>query len=208
MKSENVKVGLSMKHWRESGEYIFPMNVKDIPGCNKFGDFDVIYEYALQKMYKYENKEIDLYICAGLSSELLEVIKVANKLNITCNIYYYDKESNGYLCHDRLTWKPQVRKNNAPVVEFAACANRHWGLEDIACIFETIENDKLFDVVWLREYAREKLEKYSGYHMDLFITGLTQAYVTILNVAAELGITVTALIYDTSIEDYLELNMD
>lgn len=203
-----MKIGLSLaNNWDESDAYIFPNKIEQIPACKGVNDFETLYHYALEKMESYREKEIDLYINSGLSSELLQVIKVAAKLNIKCNLYFWNKDTNEYVKHE-LIWKPQKKKKKQPVKSLAVCAKRHEALKRLEYIIGEIENENLFNLEWMKEEARNVLKDYKEYHLEIYPTGLTQAYITVLDVAAEFGITTTMMLHDAYKKKYLPVEMD
>lgn len=205
----NKKIGLTRKHWEGLEGYIFPDDVFMIPGMDTFGDFQTIFRCALQKMEQYRGENIDLYISGGLSSELLETVRAAAELNIQCNLYYFDTNTWKYVeVPQKLIWKPQEKKENQPAVAFSLCANRHDQLNGMESIYEEITEEQMFDFAWMEERAERILMPYRNLHMKLYLTGLSQAYISVLNVAARCGISVTAMIYDYNEEDYAELEMD
>lgn len=69
------------------------------------------------------------------------------------------------------------------------CKGRHATPAEDGAIFET-EVDPL-DVTGLEEKAKERLASLEITRLHLYVTGLTVALITVLNVARELGIKVT-----------------
>lgn len=212
--SGNNKIGLTKKHWFESSEYIFPSDVFMIGGMKTFDDFDAIYHYALKRMEAYQGTEMNLYVSGGLSSELLEVLRAAASLDIACNLYYFNKETYQYLKQPQtVIWKPQEKTanmDNMECVSFWSVKRTYDNIfKDIPSIFENeIPLDKLFDFRWMEDTAYQILSPYKGMQLKIYLHGLTQAYVSILNAATRLNMAVTMKIYDFNQDDYVDLDMD
>lgn len=207
----NNKIGLSRKHWFDSTVYIFPSDVFMIEGMNRFSNFDIIHNYALDRMEQYQGSEINLYVSGGLSSEVLEALRATAKLDIICNLYHFDTKTWKYSEPQKITWKPQAKKTGE-TISLCSCANRHELLTGMPSIFEEIPEEKLFDFSWMEENAYKELSlyavQYGKIQLQIYLTGLTQAYTSILNAAGRLGMPVTMKIYDFSKENYVDLDMD
>lgn len=199
------KIGLSSANWLDSDETIFPSRIELV---TRFDDFDGIYDHAFMKIYGYKGKEMQLYISGGLSQELLETLRAAHDCHVSCALYHYNRETNSYWGTPQMvTWTPQKQGDRQSKVEFCVCKSRHTKMQDIPGIFdEEIKDTFAFDT--LEEKAYQVLCAHEGEQLLLYLTGLTSAYVSILNVAARLSMPVIMKIYDRMRGDYIDLDMD
>ena len=66
----------------------------------------------------------------------------------------------------------------------------------------------MFDFSWQEEQAEKVLKTVKQKQVFVYLTGLTQMTLSVLNVAYRLGISVTFLHYDFDTEEYFQQRMD
>lgn len=87
------------------------------------------------------------------------------------------------------------------------CKGRHWSSAERA-IFDTIPVKRMFDFQWQEEQAGEFLGSFRDKKISIYLSGLTSAVVSVLNVATRENISVTWLHYDYDSETYFPQHMD
>ena len=98
---------------------------------------------------------------------------------------------------------------DSDIERFILCSGRHC-VEDnqYPTIFEIITVDKIFDFSWQEEQVEKVLKKVMKKQIFVYLTGLTQMILSVLNVAYRLGISIIFLHYDVDTEEYFPQNMD
>ncbi len=195
-----IEIGLSEYRRVPCELYVFPADLFDIPGVDAFDNVTQIEDYAFHRLEKVEDKNWCVYVNNGLSIMLLSVILAAAKLGASLVLKHFDIVSNRYIDRD-VKWKPAVSVAGSAEHSFTLCEARHYGLpEDV--IFEEICNEHVMDFSWQECVAEEKLKSYAGKHIRVYITGLTQAFVSVLNVADRYRISITCMHYNYATESY------
>ncbi|MGN0299449.1 MAG: hypothetical protein ACI4C1_09760 [Lachnospiraceae bacterium] len=209
MSKNMISLALSEENWAPTEQAIFPFDIFMIDGLKSFHDFEHIYAHAFEQLQPYQGYDLNLYISGGLSTEVLEVLKVAVELDITCYLYYFDKQTGEYLTQaQKVTWKPHARTDESEPILLCVCENRHAMLEGLPSVLKEKNSEQLFDWNAMEEEAYETLKPYATRTLKLYLTGLTQAYISVLNAAARLEMPVIVEIYDKNQSNYLDLNMD
>lgn len=201
-----IQLALSEKRKMQCESYIFPENYFDISGVEEFGDFNAVKVYAVEKMSPYANQNVDIYVNSGMSVLALAALQAGISLNTHLRMLNYDCSRKIYL-PQTVKWKPLMRKKEKEPFSIALCQRRHKGMPEEA-IFEPLNDEQLFDYLWQEEEAKKKLASWSQGEIYVYLSGLTQLSVSVLNAAYSLGISVTFFHYDHDNEDYLPQKMD
>lgn len=202
---ETVKLGLSEIRKIECDGYIFPDDVFKIENLTEYSDVDIIERYALEKMKVYAGKEVQLYLNGKLSTELLAVIKACAKWDIKLTIGHRNSYTGEYHMQE-VTWKPAEASGNVSQC-FELCRGRH-DVPPEESLFEQISSDRMFDYEWMENVAEQGLAAYQGEDITVYITGLPSLYISVLNAAERMGISVTCMHYDNDTDEYFPQYMD
>ena len=191
--------------------YIFPSEYYEIPGILHFQDLEAVRNYAFEKLKKYQGEPIDIYLNGGMSIEVLTVIQAAVKLDIKISLYHYNREKEKYICQEVL-WRPVNDDRGNTIKEadqeaVSLCQGRHWGTERKS-IFSIISDEQLFDFQWQELQAEKFLQNYEGKTAVIYLSGLTAAFVSVLNAAVKINVSIIWLHYDHDTEEYFAQNMD
>ena len=200
-----VKLGLSEIRKIECDGYVFPEDVFKIENLTEYSDVAAIERYALEKMKTYAGEEVQLYLNGKLSTELLAVIKACVKLDIKLSIGHRNNYTGEYHMQD-VVWKPMETSVNVEKC-FELCRGRH-DVPAEESLFEQISAEQMFDYVWMEKVAEQKLIPYKGKNIAVYITGLPSLYISVLNVAGRMGISVTCMHYDNDTDEYFPQYMD
>lgn len=202
-----VRLALTEKRRMDVEDYIFPEDYYNIPDLRGFQDIDAVTWHAEKKLSAYAGKCVELYLNGGMAIETLACVHAASRWNIHLNILHHDRERDLYVVQE-IRWRPQVSSvDREPVETLGLCRGRHAGLGK-RMIFETIPDERIFDFAWLERKAAAALEGYCGRSVKVCVSGLSSAYLSALNVAADLGIRIVWLHYDFSTEDYFPQEID
>lgn len=222
----NIKIALTEKRKTECDNSIFPKDYYDIPEVNEFQNIFAVRNYAYKVLESYAGQQVDVILNGGLSIEILCVIQVAAKLGISLCVLHYDREKDIYVSQ-KITWnfvsdnmilneknrqayeKIKKERKDSDIERFILCLGRHC-VEDnqYPTIFEIITVDKIFDFSWQEEQVEKVLKKVMKKQIFVYLTGLTQMILSVLNVAYRLGISIIFLHYDVDTEEYFPQNMD
>ena len=198
-----AKLALTNRRKMDVDGYIFPEDYYDIPELTGFQDVGAVERYAERKLSNHAGQEVDLYLNGGMSIEMLACVKASAKLAISLNVVHYDNLGDRYVVQP-IRWRPQAVRSDrdrAPAEILGLCKRRHADLPGKK-IFDTIPDELIFDFSWLDKKAKEVLGEYSGKNVAVYLSGLTSAYLSVLNVASDLGVGVTCFHYDYNTEDY------
>ena len=200
-----VEIGLSECRKVPCDCYVFPADLFDVPGVETFDDVEKINAYALVRLSELKDKCWCVYINSGLSIMFLSVILAATKLGATVMVKHYDIKQDVYI-ERPVYWKSSSKVDDMAVDCLTLCASRHYGLPETV-IFEQIPEDKIMDFSWQEQVADTVLRTYAGKHIKLYITGMTQALVSVLNITEEHHISITCMHYDYASESYFPQRM-
>lgn len=202
-----ARLALTEKRRMDVDGYIFPEDYYDIPELKGFQDAGAVMRHAERKLTVYAGGAVDLYLNGGMSIETLACVQAASRLHIHLNILHHDKVRDQYVIQE-IRWRPRSGfMDQEPVETLGLCQGRHAGLAK-KMIYETIPNERIFDFIWLEQKAAASLVGYRGRNVRVCISGLSSAYLSALNVAADLGIRIIWLHYDYSTEDYFPQEID
>ena len=89
-------------------------------------------------------------------------------------------------------------------INLGLCKGRHQilNVDEKSYIFDEIKDIK--DIKKLDNIAYEKMQKLKGESIYLYVTGLTVALISVLNVCKKLNINVTLMHYDKDTDGYFE----
>lgn len=184
--------------------YVFPADLFDISGLESYADVDSIERFVLETLSNVQDMEWNLYVNGGLAIMLLAVIHVAGKLGAHLNIKHYDRVKAEYVDHE-LRWQP-VSNGNRKKSCLTLCAARHYGIPE-EVIFKEIPSERVMDFEWQEHIASDKLRRYADGHILVYITGLSQALISVLNVLSRYDIAITCMHYDYTSETYFPQSM-
>ena len=202
-----VRLALTEKRRMNVEGYIFPEDYYDIPGLKNFQDTNAVMRYAERKLTVYAGEDVDLYLNGGMSIETLACVQAAGRLHIHLNILHHDKVRDQYVAQE-IRWQPRTAFMDQESVEtLGLCQGRHTGLGR-KMIYQAIPNERIFDFIWLERKAAASLMEYRGRNVRVCISGLSSAYLSALNVSADLRIRIIWLHYDYSTEDYFPQEID
>ena len=202
-----VNLSLSSKRKTQCENAIFPADYYDIPGLQGYEDLEAVRSCALYSLRPYEHEAVNIYVNAGLAIETLTAIQAAGMLNIDLILFQWNRKTGNYM-EQKVLWKPGVGKSkNEETEDFSLCDKRHYGMKG-TFLFPDILQDQLFDFDWQMEHVRRILVKYQGRAIRLYLSGFTPAYVSVLNVAYEFKIAVTAMHYNCDTENYFPQDME
>lgn len=202
-----IRVALTEKRRIDVESYIFPEDYYDIPDLKGFQDVEAVEKCAELKLAAYAGGFVDLYLNGGMAIETLACVQAAGRLHIHLNILHHDKIQDQYVAQE-IRWRPRTVSMDQESVEiFGLCRGRHAGLGK-RMIYEAIPDERIFDYVWLEQRAAEALKAHRGRSVKVCISGLSSAYLSVLNVAADLGIRIIWLHYDYSTENYFLQQID
>lgn len=188
---EIIQLALSEKRKMQCDSYIFPENYFDIPGAEEFGDFNAVNTYTVKKMSSYANQNADIYVNSGMSVLALAALKAGVFLNIHLRMLHYDCSRKIYL-PQAVKWKPLKGKKEKEPISIALCQRRHKGMPEKAIFdFELLKTEQIFDYSWQEDEARKKLMPWNQGEIHVYLSGLTQLSISVLNAAYALGISVT-----------------
>ena len=100
---ENIKIALTEKRKTECNISIFPKDYYDIPELSSFQDISVVRNHVYKVLEPYAGKQVDIILNGGMLIEILCVIQVATKLNISLCVLHCDKEEDTYVSQ-AITW--------------------------------------------------------------------------------------------------------
>lgn len=202
------RLALTERRRMDCDGYLFPADYYEIPGVEEFQNVEAVRNHAFEKLKSCEKGLVDLYLNGGLSVEVLAVIQAAARLDIRLNMWHYDCEREIYFCQP-LRWKPVSHGDEMEKAEeeIVLCQGRHWGREKKS-VFAEIPVDKLFDFQWQEERAREFLKVWRNKKIRIYLSGLTSAFVSVLNAASQENVSIVWLHYDYDTEDYFPQDMD
>lgn len=196
---KRVVIGLTEKNSADYDSCIFPGDYYDIPNVEQYQDIEKVTYYAWQKVRKYKDCKVDLYVNGGLSVELLTALCVMEHLNIQNKIFHWDRLKNKYLPQEFL-WHP-VQKIGKPEKEIYLCRERHYGMEGES-IFDTISEEQRFDFKWQEEQAESVLKEFKDNSLKIYVTGLKSLQISTMNAAYKCNIPITWMHYDYDTERY------
>ncbi len=202
------RLALTERRRMDCDGYLFPADYYEIPDVEEFQDIEAVRNHAFEKLKSYEKEPVDLYLNGGLSVEVLVAIQAAARLDIRLNMWHYDCEREIYFCQP-LCWKPIPGGNEKETTEeeIVLCQGRHWGAEKKS-VFPEIPAEKLFDFQWQEKKAREFLKVWRNQKIRIYLSGLTSAFVSVLNAASQENVSIVWLHYDYDTEDYFPQDMD
>jgi hypothetical protein len=196
-----IKLGLSSRRKILCDSYIFPDDYYDIPNVSQFEDLPAARQYATLQMKPYRNQDVDIYVNAGLSMELLLALQVAVKLNMNLRIMYYNLNKQIYIPQN-VIWKSSISncEYNNIYETFVLCLGRH--NIDKPPLFKQISENEIFDFSLQENLAYSILSKCIGDNIQIYVTGLTQLMISTLNAAFKAQKKITFLHYNYDTEDY------
>lgn len=198
-------LGLTELRKIECDSYIFPDDVFKIPELDEYSDVKTIEKFAYDKLMPYAGEDVSVYINGKLSTELLAVLKAADKLQINLTIGHRNNYDGQYM-FQKVRWKSKDIKTNIDY-EYSLCEGRHYVPVEES-IYTKIPENKIFDFEWMEVEAKAKLEKHANQCIALYITGLPSLYVSVLNVAHKLGISLICMHYDIDTDEYFPQYLD
>ena len=87
----NIKIALTEKRKTECDISIFPKEYYDISELCGFQDIHAVRNHAYRVLEPYTGQQVDIILNGGMSIEILCVVQVAAKLNITlCVLALYN----------------------------------------------------------------------------------------------------------------------
>lgn len=199
------KIALTMLRRMECDGYIFPADYYEIPGVKKFTDIEYARAYAAEQLSSYAGETIDLYVNGGLSIELLVVLQEAARLEITLTAFHFDRGTGEYVPQP-VNWHPVGEQEETAAPELTLCKGRHPGMPENV-VFPPVAQEQIFDYAWQEEQAMSVLKAYAGGSAAVYLSGLTPLYLTVLNVAARLNISITFYHYNFDEENYFPQKM-
>lgn len=198
---EKIKVALTEKRYVEGCEcYLFPDDVFDVPGFTDYSCLEILEQFAEEELRRYQNQSVILYINGGLAIETTSVVKAAAHLNIKLQMAYYNNTDKQYFTGE-FFWKNTKRKRSTPH-DLILCDKRHVITQsNEGAVFGTEED--ILDVEGLQKKAEEKLKVYQNEYIRVYVTGLTQFYIAVLNAAETHNIAVDFLHYNSDLQTYM-----
>lgn len=202
-------LALTEKRRMDCDEAIFPAEYYDIPGLTDFQDLRAVRDRAFEKLKKYEGESVDVYLNGGMSIEVLAVIQAAARLDICVTLWEYDRQKKTYV-RQEVRWKPASHRERVGTGENEAvflCQGRHWSPKHKS-VFGEIPEEKVFDFRWQEQRAGEFIKEYRGGVIKIYLSGLTAAFISVLNAAQREDVSVIWLHYNYDTEEYFEQKMD
>ena len=200
-----IELALTEKRKIRGLKSIFPEDYFDIPGVESYQDIDAVKKYARERLKEYQGKSADIYVNGGMAIETLSVLQEAGKLDISMQLMHYDSKDEIYLAQ-KVNWKPKVQSGRMEREMLQLCQGRHVLQEKP--VFTSLLDVQRFDFSWQEEHAEKVLKLYKGKKLEIYLSGLTPVYVSVLNAAYKLDLPVTFLHFDNDTEEYFPQVMD
>lgn len=202
---EEIKLALTEKRKINGMGSIFPEDYFDIPGVEAYQDIDAVKRYAGNRLKNYEGKTADIYVNGGMAIETLSVIQAAGELGISLRFMHYDLKEEMYL-PQKLDWKPRPYAGKRERELFQLCQGRH-NLREKP-IFRNLSDEQIYDFQWQENHAEEVLKQCPGKELDIYLSGLTPVFISVLNAAYKLKLPVIFWHFDNDTEEYFPQAMD
>lgn len=198
--------------YRENMDIVLlPDNIFDIEGYSaaNIDDTYLIDRYIAKSMsVLLQGESIALYINYGFTRAVVSALNVIFQKNLECNIHIYNDAIKDYVNFGSL--KKQKCVHNKDKTEIAASfqlINRPLKAalpKDVKQVFEEgqICAEHLFDASYYEQIAYDKLKKYEGRRVCIYITGLKQALIACINASRELDIELLLKHYNPDDESY------
>ena len=198
---EMIRVGLTRMRPVECELYLYPAELYDIDGLERYDDLETLYRYAYERLKKYYKEEVGLYINGGLLIEVLTAMLAAENLDIVLHIFHWNRETGFYIEQKIRTRIDMEQEQEKETVERSLCGKRHFAIKAIP-IFEEIPKERVMDFEWMQCQADSQLEQLAGERIKLYASGLTQALISVWNAAKKYSVELEVLHYNIDTEDY------
>lgn len=198
---EMIRVGLTSMRLVECELYLYPAELYDIDGLERYDDLETLYRYAYERLKKYYKKEVGLYINGGLLIEVLTAMLAAENLDIVLHIFHWNRETGVYMEQKIRARMDMEQEREKETVERSLCSKRHFAIKAIP-IFEEIPKERVMDFEWMQCQADSQLEQLAGERIKLYASGLTQALISVWNAAKKYSVELEVLHYNIDTEDY------
>lgn len=208
-KERMKKLGLTKKRRIVCDGYLFPEEYYDIPGVEFYDDLAAVRRYVRSRLDVEEpvDKTIGIYINGGLAVELLSVLQVCSERKLSVSLFHWNQQTGQYVMQE-VRWKADGSfGRTGPTGTYALCDGRHPNTA-VHAVYPQIPNERMFDFTWLEEQAGRFLDLEQIKSADIFLSGLTTAYISVLNAAYDRKIHVRYLHYNYDTESYFYQDMD
>lgn len=187
--------------------YLYPVDLYDIEGIKSYDDLKTLRQYTEKCLKPYREQKADIYINAGVLTEKLMAIQVADEYNMDVSVWHRNNMDGIYSPQQLRKKEERSLTISGETVERCLCKGRHGDIT-VPAIFQQIPEERILDFEWMQQRADEELKMIRGKHLKLYATGLTQLLVSVWNAARKYGIGLEVLHYNADTEQYFSQKLN